>query len=113
LTCTPNVRTAAIGGKSAVTRESSTQEKQERVSLRATPRQIDVIDEAAEALQKNRSDFMLDVAVEEASRVLADRRSFVLGEEQREEFLQLLDRPPVDKPRPRALLKRESVRRTG
>lgn len=80
--------------------------KQERISLRATARQVDVIDEAAEALQKNRSDFMLDVAVQEAARVLADRRTFTLGEEQRDAFLALLERPPLEKPALRALLAR-------
>lgn len=85
------------------------QKKQDRISLRATPRQVDVIDQAAEAVQKNRSDFMLDVAVQEAMRILADRRTFLLGDEQREEFLQMLDRPPMEKPRLRALFERGSV----
>ncbi|MGZ5306724.1 MAG: type II toxin-antitoxin system TacA family antitoxin [Actinomycetota bacterium] len=85
------------------------QKKQDRISLRATPRQVDVIDQAAEALQKNRSDFMLDVAVQEAMRVLTDRRTFLLGDQERDEFLQLLDRPPVEKPRLRALFERGSA----
>jgi uncharacterized protein (DUF1778 family) len=88
---------------------ASVQKKQGRISLRATPRQVDVIDQAAEALQKNRSDFMLDVAVQEAMRILADRRSFLLGDEQRDEFLRMLDRPPMEKPRLRALFERGSV----
>ncbi|MEX0984788.1 MAG: DUF1778 domain-containing protein [Actinomycetota bacterium] len=78
--------------------------KQDRISLRATPRQVGVIDQAAEALHKNRSDFMLDAAVQEAQRVLADRRTFVLSDSDRDAFLQLLDRPAIDKPRLRALL---------
>jgi len=83
--------------------------KQDRISLRATSRQVDVIDQAAETVQKNRSDFMLDAAVQEATRVLADRRTFLLGDEARDEFLQMLDRPPVEKPRLRGLFERGSV----
>jgi len=85
------------------------QRKQDRIYLRATSRQVDVIDQAAEAIQKNRSDFMLDAAVEEARRVLADRRTFLLGDEERDEFLRMLDRPPAEKPRLRALFERGSV----
>ena len=91
------------------TPDALTQRKQDRISLRATSRQVDVIDQAAEAVQKNRSDFMLDVAVQEAMRVLADRRVFLLGDEARDEFLQMLDRPPMEKPRLRALFDRGSA----
>lgn len=89
--------------------DMSAKRKQDRISLRATSRQVDVIDQAAEALHKNRSDFMLDVAVQEAMRVLADRRTFVLGDEERDRFLEMLDRPPMDKPGLRALFERGSV----
>ncbi len=89
--------------------DARVQRKQDRISLRATPRQVDVIDQAAEALQKNRSDFMLDVAVQEAMRILADRRAFLLGDGQRDEFLAMLDRPPMEKPRLRALFERGNV----
>jgi uncharacterized protein (DUF1778 family) len=85
------------------------QRKDERVSLRATPRQVEMIDEAAAAVEKTRTDFMLDVAVQEARRILSDRRTFTLGDRERDEFLRLLDRPPVDKPRLRALFERGSV----
>lgn len=92
-----------------MTIDADTQRKQDRISLRATARQVDVIDTAAEALQKNRSDFILDAPVQEAQRVLADRRSFVLGDRDRDELMQMLDRAPVDKPRLRALLERRSA----
>jgi uncharacterized protein (DUF1778 family) len=85
------------------------QRKQERLSLRATARQVELIDEAAAAVDKTRTDFMLDVAVQESKRILADRRTFTLGDEERDAFLMLLDRPVVEKPRLRALFERGSV----
>lgn len=85
------------------------QRKEERVSFRATERQLHVIDEAAAVVEKNRTDFVLDTAVQESKRILADRRSFVLGDGQRDEFLRRLDRPAVVKPRLRALFARGSV----
>jgi uncharacterized protein (DUF1778 family) len=83
--------------------------KRERIELRATSRQLLAIDEAAAALHKNRSDFVLDATFQEAARVLADQRTFVLGDVERDEFLRLLDRPPSVKPRLRSLVERGSV----
>jgi uncharacterized protein (DUF1778 family) len=53
-----------------------------------------MIDRAADALGKNRSDFMLEAACREAENVLLDRRYFTLSEEQFETFTALLDSPP-------------------
>ena len=83
--------------------------KEVRIPLRATSRQVELIDEAAAAAEKNRTDFMLDAAVKESKIVLADRHTFLLGDSERDEFLRLLDRPPVDRPRLRALFERGSV----
>jgi uncharacterized protein (DUF1778 family) len=51
----------------------------------------------------------LDATFQEAARVLADQRTFVLGDAERDEFLRLLDRPPLVKPRLRSLVERGSV----
>ena len=83
--------------------------KHDRIQLRANARQMREIDEAAAAENKTRSDFMLEASVEQARRVLADRRIFLLGDRERDEFLALLDRPPTAKPRLRALSERGSV----
>lgn len=76
----------------------------EVINLRATRRQKVLIDRAAEALGRNRSDFMLDAACREAEAVLLDRRYFVLSEEDFRKFTALLDRPPKDNPRLHRLL---------
>ena len=50
------------------------------INLRADERRRMLIDRAAEALGKSRSEFMLDAASREATAVLLDRRFFVLDE---------------------------------
>ena len=74
------------------------------INLRANRRQRALIDRAAEALGKNRSDFMLEVACREAGAVLADRRFFLLDEKAYRRFTAALDRPPTENPRLRRLL---------
>lgn len=63
------------------------------LNIRAEPRQRDLIDRAARALGKNRSDFMLETACKEAEAVLLDRRYFELDEDTFQSFLTRLDEP--------------------
>jgi uncharacterized protein (DUF1778 family) len=76
----------------------------ENINLRATQKQKALIDRAAEALGRSRSDFMLDTACREAEAVLLDRRFFVLSEDDFRKFTAMLDRPPKDNARLRRLL---------
>ncbi len=80
----------------------------ETINLRATRKQKALIDQAAEALGRSRSDFMLDTVCREAESVLLDRRYFVLSEEAFREFSTMLDRPPKDNPKLRRLLESKS-----
>jgi uncharacterized protein (DUF1778 family) len=63
------------------------------LNIRAQPRHRDLIDRAAEAVGKSRSEFMLETACKEAEAVLLDRRYFTLDEEQFHAFLERLDKP--------------------
>jgi len=63
-----------------------------------------LIDRAADAVGKNRSDFMLEAACREADAVLLDRRFFLLDEKAYRRFTAALDKPPADNPRLRRLL---------
>lgn len=74
------------------------------INLRAKQRQRTLIDRAAEALGKNRSDFMLEASCREAETVLLDRRYFALDAEAFKKFLGMLDMPPAANPRLRRLL---------
>lgn len=58
-----------------------------------------LIDRAAEAVGKNRSEFMLDAATREATTVLLDRRFFQLDARASERFAAALDAAPSDNPR--------------
>ena len=77
----------------------------ENINLRVTRSQKALLDRAAEAQGRNRSDFMLDSACREAESVLLDQRYFNLDEEAFQRFIDLLDAPPKDNPGLTRLLK--------
>jgi uncharacterized protein (DUF1778 family) len=79
-------------------------ERGETINLRASQRQKALIDRAAEALGRSRSDFMLHIACREAESILLDRRYFSLSEDEFKRFSAMLDSPPKDNPRLRRLL---------
>lgn len=68
------------------------------INLRALPQQRDLIDQAAQLLGKNRSDFMLEAACDKAQSVLLDQVFFNLDEARLQEFQALLDAPPEPNP---------------
>lgn len=68
------------------------------INLRALPEQRDLIDQAAQLLGKNRSDFMLEAACDKAQSVLLDQVFFRLDSEKFRQFTQLLDAPPASNP---------------
>ncbi len=78
--------------------------RSETINLRASRKQKALIDRAAEASGRSRSDFMLDTACREAEAVLLDQRYFMLSEEAFRKFAAMLDKPPKDNPRLRRLL---------
>ncbi|MFT3877114.1 MAG: DUF1778 domain-containing protein [Propioniciclava sp.] len=67
--------------------------KSQRIDLRATERQEALLRRAAEATDRTLTDFVLGSAVEQAERVLADRRWFTASDERFAEFERLLDAP--------------------
>jgi len=68
------------------------------INLRALPQQRNLIDQAAQLLGKNRSDFMLEAACDKAQSVLLDQVFFNLDEEQFRQFTALLDGPLESNP---------------
>ena len=79
--------------------------RSEAINLRVSPAQKALIDRAAQALGRNRSDFMLEAACREAEGVLLDRRYFALPEEVFKRFTAMLDKPPASTPRLARLLR--------
>jgi uncharacterized protein (DUF1778 family) len=80
----------------------------ERFCLRVSRSQKALIDRAAEAQGRNRSDFILETACREAESVLLDQCYFHLGAEQFRRFTAMLDVPPKSNPRLARLLKRNA-----
>ena len=79
--------------------------RDENINLRASQSQKALIDRAADALGRNRSDFMLETACREAEAVLLDRRYFTLPSEEFKRFAAMLDKPPANNTRLRRLLR--------
>ncbi|MGZ9074063.1 MAG: type II toxin-antitoxin system TacA family antitoxin [Rhodoplanes sp.] len=74
------------------------------INMRVLPGEQALIDRAAEASGKTRSEFMLDAARREAESVLLDRRLFLLDEKAYREFVDRLDAPPQANDKLRRLL---------
>jgi uncharacterized protein (DUF1778 family) len=83
---------------------AQTQIRNEIINLRASKRQKKLIDQAAELLDRSRSDFMLEVACREAEAVLLARNHFSLSEDRYQRFRAMLDQPPNDNAKLRKLL---------
>ena len=90
-----------------VTAAESGKLRAENINLRVSRRQKTLIDSAAGALGRNRSDFMLDVVCREAESVLLDRCYFNLGEDEFQRFNAMLDNPPATNPKLARLLNRK------
>lgn len=74
------------------------------INLRADERKRALIDRAADAIGKNRSEFMLEAACRAAETVLLDRCFFMLDDKAFKRFTDALDKSPADNPRLRRLL---------
>jgi uncharacterized protein (DUF1778 family) len=64
------------------------------INFRAPSAKQALIDQAAEALGKSRTEFILEASCEKAREVLADRTHFVLKPEAMKRFLALIEAPP-------------------
>ena len=68
--------------------------KRSTLNIRIKPEERGLIDEAARALGKTRTDFILDAARRMAEDILLDRTVIKVSPEVYAEFLALLDAPP-------------------
>jgi len=78
--------------------------KTERIDVRASTTVKQLLQEAAHSCHKNVSEFLLDAGITAANQALADRRRFILNDEQWEGFVQALDAPPQTLPRLKKLM---------
>lgn len=78
--------------------------KTERIDVRTSSSVKQLLQDAARASHKNVSEFLLEAGVTAANQALADRRHFVLNEEQWQAFQEALDRPVQVKPHLKKLI---------
>lgn len=78
-----------------------------RFSIRATPKQKDLIARAALKSNRTISEFVLENAIEAAEALEIDNANFVISREKYERFLAALDEPPTSNPALRKLFSEE------
>ena len=76
------------------------------INLRVSTDTRRLIDDAAAAVGKTRTEFMIDSARRQAIDVLLDQRLFVLDSERFDAFRIALDTPPAPGPKLRSLMRR-------
>ena len=79
------------------------------INLRIEAQTRRLIDDAAAALGKTRTEFMIDCARRQAIDVLLDRTYFQLSPENYDAFIKVLDNPPPPGPKLKALMKRKPI----
>lgn len=83
--------------------------KTERIDVRTTVAVKQLLQQAAATSHKSVSEFLLENGLQAAQATLADRRLFVLDDDQWEEFQTTLDRPVQDKPQLKKLLNEPGI----
>ncbi len=88
--------------------------KTARLNLRRDARQDAIIRRAAEQTGTNVSDFVVHAATSEPERAIADPQTIMLDPAAWAEFTAILDRPPRENPKLRALFERpEAFEQSG
>ncbi|SMF97929.1 Uncharacterized conserved protein, DUF1778 family [Methylomagnum ishizawai] len=83
--------------------------RSERIDIRTTPSAKRALQDAAAVSSKTVSEFLLDSALTKAAEVLADRRLFVLNDDEWAAFMEALDAPTQPMPRLERLFQEPSV----
>jgi uncharacterized protein (DUF1778 family) len=79
------------------------------INLRIEAQTRRLIDDAAAALGKTRTEFMIECARSQAIDVLLDKTYFVLSPEDYDAFIQVLDNPPAPDAKLKALMRHKPV----
>jgi uncharacterized protein (DUF1778 family) len=85
-------------------RKSGRAKRDTVVNVRIAKPMRELIDNAAEAMGKSRSEFIIESAHKSAMNVLLDQRFFALDAERFQSFVAALDRPPAPNRKLKALL---------
>jgi uncharacterized protein (DUF1778 family) len=88
----------------AIVKRNARARRETVVNLRMTKTMRDLVDSAAAAVGKTRTDFIIESTQARATDVLLDRRLFALDETQYDAFIRTLDEPPAPNRKLKALL---------
>ena len=88
---------------------TSNTSKNERLQLRLTTQQKEIIARAAQTKQTSMSNFILEESYQAALEILSSQTLFSLTDEQWENFCQALEAPPKPIPALKKLLTEKSV----
>ncbi len=83
--------------------------KEERLSIRANPNQKTVLAQAAKARHMNLSQFVLQVSLSEAERVLREETQIIVSPAEYERLCQIMDEQPTPAPRLKAALAKKPI----
>jgi uncharacterized protein (DUF1778 family) len=97
------VTTAAMEGASSTVKAR----RDTTINLRLPEKVKNLIDAAAAALGKTRTEFVIESAKQDAIDVLLDRRLFELDADQWDAFMRALDNPPLPNEHLRKLMARK------
>lgn len=67
--------------------------RENQINIRATDEERAIIDYAASLVNKNRTDFIIELAYQEAKNIILDQRLFVLDKERYDSFIMQLEAP--------------------
>lgn len=78
------------------------------INMRAEPRVRSLIDRAAEIAHRNRTEFVLEAAVQRAEEIILEQQRVAVDEERFARFVEALDTPPASNPRLQRLMDRQA-----
>jgi uncharacterized protein (DUF1778 family) len=78
------------------------------INMKAEPKVRSLIDRAAKIAHRNRTEFVLEAAIQRAEEVILDQQLITVDEERFERFVAALDAPPASNPRLQRLMERKA-----
>ncbi len=78
------------------------------INMKAEPKVRSLIDRAAKIAHRNRTEFVLEAAIQRAEEVILDQRLITVDEKRFERFVAALDAPPASNPRLQRLMERKA-----
>lgn len=78
------------------------------INMKAEPKVRSLIDRAAKIAHRNRTEFVLEAAIQRAEEVILDQQLITVDEGRFERFVAALDAPPASNPRLQRLMERKA-----